>query len=164
MKKAREISLFIAIILWATLIGAVMYSHVVFLSAYLRHLPASTSLLSGPYGIHDENFWIPIHPVCILAMIVTLILNWNVLPRRKYILSTLIMYAIILVITFNYFVPELLAFAQSHQSTVPASEWLERGTRWERLSWIRGFFMYSGFVMLLIALVKNRFERKHIRL
>jgi hypothetical protein len=85
MKRAREISLLAAITFWATIIGAVMYSHVVFLSAYLPNLPASTSLLSGPYGIHDENFWIPIHPLCIIALVITLVLNWNLLPRRKYI-------------------------------------------------------------------------------
>ncbi len=164
MKKAREISLFIAIVFWATIIGAIMYSHVVFLSAYLPNLPGSTALLIGPYGIHDENFWIPIHPLCIVALITTLILNWKLLPRRKFILSTLILYIVVLVITFIYFVPELQAFAKSHQSNIPATEWIERGTRWEQFSWIRGFFMYCGFVMLLIALVKNRFQRKDIRL
>jgi hypothetical protein len=164
MKRAREISLLAAITFWATIIGAVMYSHVVFLSAYLPNLPASTSLLSGPYGIHDENFWIPIHPLCIIALVITLVLNWNLLPRRKYILATLILYIIVLVITFIYFVPELQAFASSHQSNLPAAQWIERGTRWEKLSWIRGFFMYCGFVLLLMALVKNRFQRKDIRL
>lgn len=163
MKKAREISLFIAIIFWATMIGAVMYSHVVYFSAYLRNLPDSTNLLIGPYAMHDENFWIPIHPLCILALIATLILNWKLVPRRKYILSTLIIYVIVLVITFSYFVPELKAFANSHQSNIPAAEWLERSIIWERSSWVRGFFMYCGFVMLLIALVRNRFHRNDIR-
>lgn len=164
MKKASEISLFIAIIFWGTIIGAIMYSHVVFLSAYLPNLPDSTKLLSGPYAIHDEDFWIPIHPLCILALTITLILNWKLIPRRKYILSTLILYLIVLVITFSYFVPELQAFAGSYQSGIPAAEWIERGTKWERFSWIRGFFMYCGFVILLVALVKNRFQRSDIRL
>lgn len=163
MKKAREISLFIAIIFWATLIGAVMYSHVVYFSAYLRHLPDSTNLLIGPYALRDENFWIPIHPLCIIALVTTLVLNWKLVQRRKYILSTLIIYAIVLVITFIYFVPELKAFANSHQSNIPAAEWLERSTIWERSSWVRGFFMYFGFVMLLIALIRNRFQRNDIR-
>jgi hypothetical protein len=53
-----------------------------------------------------------------------------------------------------FFVPELLAFARSAQSDVPASEWLERGQRWEKLSWVRGALMYVGFGLVLRAFGK----------
>lgn len=159
MTKAKEVSLFMAVVAWATLIGAVMYAHVVFFSTYLHHLPESTSLISGPYGLHEENFWMFIHPVCILTLLLALVLNWKLLARRKYILSTLGIYLLVLVATFAYFVPELKAFALSSQSDIPSTEWLERGIKWERLSWTRGFFMYCGFVMLLIALVKNKNQK-----
>jgi hypothetical protein len=160
MAKVKEISLFITLFIWATLIGAVTYSHVVFFSTYLHHLPESTSLLSGPYGLHEERFWMAIHPVLILSILITLILNWKLSSRRKYILINLSLYIITLAVTFTFFVPELKAFAQSKLSGIPASEWLERGKRWEHLSWIRGFFMYVGFLLLLIALLKNRTQHE----
>ncbi len=61
-----------------------------------------------------------------------------------------------IVATLAYFVPELMAFAKTDPSNTPAAEWLRRGNNWQHLSWVRGFFMYLGFVMLLIALTKNK--------
>jgi hypothetical protein len=158
MNQLRQVSLFTAIILWATLVGAIVYSHVVFLSAYLHHLPESTSLTKGPYGIHDERFWMFIHPALILSLVLTTLLNWKVKERRKYILVATGVYISVLAVTVSYFVPELMAFAESANSGLPKTEWLQRGQQWERLSWIRGAVMYSGFVFLLIALGKKRVQ------
>ena len=158
MQRARQLSLFITLILWGTLIGGVMYSHLVLFPPYLSHLPESTSLINGPYGIHDENFWMLIHPVAILSIIITLVLNWKLAARRKFILITVGIYAVAILATALYFVPGLMAFADSKNSNTPASEWFQRGQTWQHLSWIRGFFMYLGFVTLLIALTKNRME------
>ncbi len=156
MKRANEISLCITLLVWATLIGAVMYAHIVFFSTYLYHLPQSTSLINGTYGIHDDKFWMLIHPVCIVSLAATLILNWKLPARRKFLLITAGIYVLALVATGLYFVPELKAFAQSGHSNLPAAEWLERGKLWEKLSWTRGLAMYCGFAMLLIAFVKDR--------
>ena len=61
-------------------------------------------------------------------------------------------YAVVLVVTALYFVPELLAFADSARSTVTPAEWLARGHRWQRLSWLRGFVMFLCILPLLLAL------------
>ncbi len=156
MNRVKEISLCITLLVWATLIGAVMYSHIVFFSTYLYHLPQSTSLINGAYGIHDEKFWMLIHPICVLSLLVTLTLNWKLPARRRFLLIAVGIYVVALVTTAIYFVPELKAFAQSSQSNLPAAEWLERGKLWERLSWTRGLAMYCGFAMLLMAFVKDR--------
>jgi hypothetical protein len=155
MIRAREIFLMISILAWAILVGGIAYSHMVFFPAYLHHLPASTSLVSGPFGLQDENFWMLIHPLSLLSLLLSLIVNWKSGSRRKNILYTLTIYLVILAITAFYFVPELKAFAQSEQSAIPATAWLERGIRWERFSWVRGFFMVTGFLSLLAALTKN---------
>ena len=155
MKKISQLFFFIAIIVWATLVGAIVYSHMVFFSAYLTHLPASTALLKGDYGLHDEKFWMMIHPVLIIALVLTLLLNWKQAERRKYILIAMGIYAAAIISTFLYFVPELKNFAASDQSTISAADWLERGNRWQYLSWTRGVFMFIGFILLLIGLTKN---------
>lgn len=155
MSNAKNIILFITITVWATLIGAVTYSHVAFFPAFLHHLPDSTNLLRGPYGIHDEKFWMTIHPVLIVCLLVSLIINRKLKERRTLILVPFCIYVVVLIITFLYFVPELQAFAKSDQSGIPAEEWLQRGTKWEQLSWVRGTFLYAGFVFLLNALVKQ---------
>jgi hypothetical protein len=60
-----------------------------------------------------------------------------------------------LIITSLFFVPELMAFAKSPESNLPAAEWLARGNRWQYLSWIRGAVCFVFFVPLLVALTKS---------
>ena len=111
-----------------------MYSHVVFFPAYLSHLPESTNLVKGPYGLHDENFWMNMHPVMVLSFIVTIILNWKLTNRRKFILTAFGIYILAIIATFSFFVPELIAFAESSNSATTSSEWFQRGQTWQHMS------------------------------
>src|SRR5450432_3243597 len=110
MNRTGQLFLFIALILWGTLVGAMMYSHIVYFPPYLSHLPASNALINGLYGIHDEDFWKLIHPALILSLIITIILNWKLVERRKYLFIVLGIYALAIIATFAYFVPELMVF------------------------------------------------------
>lgn len=148
-------SLFLAIILWGTLLGGIVYSHLVYFPVYLSALPDSAVLVTGPYGLNDARFWLTIHPLLILSLVVTLGLNWNYKQRRKLIVITFTVYIIVLIITQLYFVPELGAFERSAQSNVTRAEWLARGQRWETLSWIRGAVCYAAILPLLLALTKR---------
>ena len=119
MNQAKQISLLITLLLWGTLVGAMLYSHVVYFPPYLSHLPESTNLIKGPYGLHEENFWMFIHPLMLLSFIVTIILNWRLTVRRNYQLLTAFgIYLLAILATFTFFVPELMAFADSQNSTV----------------------------------------------
>jgi len=159
MQKSRQLSLFITITIWAIIIGGIVYSHIVYFPPYLSHLPESNNLITGEYGLHDENFWMFVHPLAILSTIITLILNWKLKARRKFILITFIIYALVILATAIYFLPQLKAFAGSNNSTtITPSEWFKRGQTWQYLSYIRGFFMCLGFIMLLIALTKDKTE------
>ena len=152
--KLGTYSLFLAVILWGTLLGGIAYSHLVYFPVYLSALPDSAVVVTGPYGLHEAIFWMTIHPLLILSLIVALVLNWKAKSRRKLILITLGVYILVLVVTQIYFLPELIAFEKSPQSKVSASEWLARGQRWQRLSWIRGGIMYAAILPLLLALTQ----------
>jgi uncharacterized membrane protein len=147
-------ALFLAVIFWGTLLGGITYSHLVYFPVFLSALPDSAVVVNGPYGLHESRFWLTIHPLLILTLIVTLILNWKSRPRRKLILLSFAIYIVVLVVSSVYFVPELVAFARSPESSLSPAEWLARGQRWQRLSWIRGAGMYVGILPLLIALTK----------
>ena len=147
-------SLFLTVILWGTLLGGIAYSHLVYFPVYLSVLPDSAVVVNGPYGLHEAIFWMTIHPLLILSLIVALVLNRKSKSRRKLILISFAIYFLVLVVTQIYFLPELVAFEQSPQSTVSPSEWLARGRRWQRLSWIRGAIMNAGILPLLFALTK----------
>lgn len=161
MKKAGQPLLFLAIICWAGIIGAVLYSHIAYFPSLLSHLPESSVLVNGPYPIRDEVFWKMIHPVTILFTILALVFNWKNTPRRKLIGYATIIYVLALIATFTFFVPELMEFFKSSQNTsVTASEWLARGQRWLQLSWIRGSFMFLGFILILLALTKTDLSKQ----
>ena len=145
-------SLFLAVILWATLLGGIVYSHLVYFPVYLSALPDSAVVVNGTYGLNEVPFWMTVHPLLILSLIAAVALNWKSRPRRKLILISFAVYILVLVVSSIYFIPELVAFKRSPESSVSAAEWLARGQRWQRLSWIRGTVCYLAFVPLLLAL------------
>ena len=158
MLKPRNLSLIVSIVLWATLLGGIVYSHLVFFPVYLSALPDSAVLVHGPYALHEERFWTLIHPLLILSLLLTLWLNWRFKRRRLLIGITAGIYLIALVATMLYFVPELMAFLRSPESPVSRDEWFARGQRWQHLSWVRGVMMYAGFIPLLLALMESTQE------
>ena len=158
--RLSTISLMLSIVLWGTLLGGIAYSHLVYFPPYLSALPASAVVVNGPYGLHEAIFWMIIHPLLILSLILALALNWKSKPRRNLILISFAIYAVVLVVTQLYFIPELVAFGRSPESSVSPAEWLARGRLWQRLSWTRGAIMYAGIVPLLLALAKPVSIRK----
>lgn len=153
-RKLPTAALMVAIVLWGTLLGGVVYSHLVYFPVYLSDLPNSAVVVNGPYGLNEVRFWALIHPLLIIALVAALVLNWTSPARRKLIGLSLTVYVVVLLISFFYFVPELVLFRNSPQSTVSAAEWLVRGRRWQRLSWLRGAVIYITYVPLLFALTK----------
>ncbi len=148
-------ALMLAIIFWGTLLGGIAYSHLVYFPVYLSALPDSAVVVNGPYGLNDGIFWMIIHPLLIISLVAALVLNWQSSARRKLIAVSFAVYILLLLISLFYFAPELVLFKHSPESTVPAIEWLVRGRRWQRLSWLRGLTMYFAFVPLLLALTKR---------
>lgn len=158
--RVKTYSLFLAIILWGTLLGGIAYSHLVYFPVYLSALPDSAVVVNGPYGLHEAVFWMTIHPLLILSLILALVLNWKSKPQRKRILISFAIYVVVIAVSSLYFIPELGAFQQSPESSLTPAEWLARGQRWQRLSWIRGAVMYAGILPLLVALTKPLSSRK----
>src|SRR3712207_6081146 len=106
----RTYSLFLAVILWGTLLGGIAYSHLVYFPVYLSALPDSAVVVNGPYGLHEEIFWMTIHPLLILSLTISLALNWGSRARRKLILISFVVYSLVIIISQIYFIPELVAF------------------------------------------------------
>jgi hypothetical protein len=150
--RPGTLSLFLAIILWGTLLGGVAYSHLVYFPVYLSALPASAVVVNGPYGLNEAIFWMTIHPLLVAALLAALALNWRSRPRRKLIAISFVVYALVLVVSALFFIPELGAFKHSPESALSPAEWLARGQRWQHLSWLRGATLYAAELPLLFAL------------
>ena len=142
--------------MWAIIIGGSSYAHIVYFPPYLSNLPASNQLITGVYGLQDQNFWMLVHPFAIVSSISALVLNRKLKARRKFILIAVAIYALAILFTAIYFVPELTAFANTNNATaVNPAELFQRGQTWQYRSWIRGVFLFFGFIMLLMALEKK---------
>lgn len=153
-------SLFLAIIIWGTLLGGIVYSHIVFFPVYLSDLPNSAIVVNGTYGLNEARFWMTVHPLLILSLIIALAMNWKFKARRKPVGLSFGIYIAVLIVTSIFFVPELMAFAKSPESNITAAEWLARGNRWQHFSWIRGAVCFTGLVPLLVALTRTAGEPK----
>lgn len=146
----------VSITLWGVVLGGIVYSHVVYFPVYLSDLPASAVLVTGAYALDEGRFWMAIHPLLLLSLIVNLVVNLKVGAVRNRILISFGIYIAVIVVTQLYFLPELMAFARSASSDVSPAEWLARGNRWQYLSWIRGGVMFAAFFVLLSSLLAER--------
>jgi hypothetical protein len=147
-----SVSLMLSIVLWGTMLGGIAYSHLVYFPPYLSALPDSAVVVNGPYGLHEARFWMSIHPLLIISLVTTLALNWRSRARRKLILVSVALYVLVLAVSAVYFIPELRAFERSPGASLTPAEWLARGQRWQRWSWLRGAVCYAAIVPLLLAL------------
>ena len=158
--RFSTVILMITIIVWGVLLGGIVYSHIVYFPPYLSNLPDSSVIVTGKYALHEENFWKLIHPVLILSLILAIIFNWKNRSRRKNILISFVVYAIVLIISSIYFIPELINFSKSASSPLPASEWMRRSANWFTYSIIRGTSLFVAIVPLFVALLKPAGDKR----
>ncbi len=147
----RTITLISACISFITVIGGATYEHLAVVPVWTEAVPASLSIFQGPHALTAQNFWIPIHPITLLLMTAALLLNWKT-ERRKFILTTLGSYVLVLGITAVYFVPELISLTQTTYSTAVDAELTRRANLWETLSLIRLGFLIVLAITLLFGL------------
>ena len=153
MSPIRTFVVILASISFLVVIGGAVYEHLALVPVWTSAVPASLSVFQGEYRLKAENFWIPVHPVTILLLITSLVLNWKT-HRRGFILFTLIGYATVLVITFFYFVPELMALTQSAYSPEVDPTLTARAGSWETYSLVRLAFLFVLAISLLYGLSK----------
>lgn len=149
----KNFLLTLACISFVTIIGAAVYEHVAMVPHWTAAPPASLSMFQGDYGLNAGPFWIPVHPVTVLLLIAALIANWKT-PRQKNILSVLAIYITILIITFSYFVPELMAIINTPFNSSVNADLQSRGAMWEKLSIVRLFVLIGMAYILLSSLTK----------
>src|SRR5688500_6418247 len=151
MKSTKDYFLILASICFVMILGAATYEHLGVVPQWSAAIPSSMTMFQGEFGIQPQYFWIPIHPVTILLMVGALITNWHN-PRKKNILMVLGGYVLILIVTYVYFVPELIGFIETpFQNTVDESL-TARASMWETLSLVRLVFILILAIILLSAL------------
>ena len=149
----RTILLIPACISFINVIGGATYEHLAVVPVWAKAVPASLSMFQGEYGLAAQNFWIPIHPVTIVLLVVGLVANWRN-ARRGYIIATLTGSLAMLAITAIYFVPELIAITQSDFSSNVDADLTRRADLWESLSLVRLGVLIVLAIVLQLGLIK----------
>ena len=151
---ARTLALILACISFIIVIGGATYEHAAVVPVWASAPPASLSMFQGNYPLSAANFWIPVHPVTLLLMTAALVLNWGS-ERRKFVLVTLGGYLAVLLLTFLYFVPELVSITGSAFSSAVDTGLTQRAKTWETLSLVRLAFLIVLAISLLYGLSRS---------
>lgn len=149
MKPYKDLAYCLNCLLFSIIVGAAVYEHLaVWPSAYAAP-PTSLTMFQGEYALDAQAFWIPIHPVTLLSFAISAALFWRT-PRRKFVLIPLVGYVAVLIITFIYFVPELLSIVATEYSSVASEDLTRRAATWEALSLARlASLIVMAFVLYL---------------
>lgn len=143
----------LACLAFSVIVGAAIYEHTAVWPAAFSEPPRSLSMFQGLYKLNAAAFWIPIHPVTLILLVVTLIVHWKT-ERRKNILFAMTGYLAILVTTFSFFVPELIDLTTTTYSDTVDPQLQSRGTRWITLSLVRAGVLIVLAMVLLQGLTK----------
>jgi len=162
MLFTRTLILILGALSFIIVIGGALYEHAALVPIWASAAPASLAMFQGEYAIVPFRFWMPVHPVTVILLLVALALNWST-DRRKYVLITLVGYLVVLIATFLYFVPELMSIVQSAYSTAIDPDLTARAKTWETMSLIRLAFMLVLAVILLFGLTKSGEPRRRYR-
>ena len=143
----------LAALAFSIVVGGAVYEHASVIPRWSAAPPASLAMYQGPYGINPAVFWEMIHPITILLILVTLALSWKG-PRRAYVLTNLIGYVVVMIVTFTYFVPELMEITGTPYADSIDPELVARAGTWELLSLIRLVVIMALAVALSLGLTK----------
>lgn len=137
----------LACLSFAIVIGGAVYEHLAVVPRWSAAPPQSLAMFQGAYGLNAAAFWKPIHPVTLLLLALALAASWKTAARRP-VLVVFASYVAILLITFIFFVPELLAITGTAYSETADADLTRRAGLWEILSLVRlAFLIVLGLIL-----------------
>ncbi len=146
---------------FSVVVGAAIYEHIAVVPGWSAAPPASLSMFQGKYGLNPTPFWIAIHPVTLLLLAASIAFFWKT-GSRPYLLTTSVGYVIVLIITFAYFVPELIAITGTPFSENIDQSLIKRAKQWEMLSLVRLAFLIVLAVTAFLGLTKPGVQRSKL--
>lgn len=138
---------------FSVVIGGAVYEHLTVVPAWSAAIPASLSMFQGTHGLNPAPFWISIHPVTLLLMLGSLAVFWKT-EGRRFQLTALAGYVLVLVITQIYFVPELLELTGTPFAVTVDQGLTARGQLWEKLSLVRLAFLVVLAITQFLGLTR----------
>lgn len=121
-----------------------------------EHLFGIPKMLSSVTTLHEtinsttgqpQKFWIPLHAMILVTLILSMIFNWKNPDRKKLVLAVFISYVYISIVSI-VFAKVLFTFVDIND----ASEFARQTHRWIILSWHRPIVGLVSAVLLMIAI------------
>ncbi|HRE40510.1 MAG TPA: hypothetical protein PLG90_04180 [Ignavibacteria bacterium] len=159
MNKIKNLIYLFLSLSFSIIIGAAVYEHLVIWPKAFNSPPQSLSMFQGEFRLNSAIFWQTIHPLTLILFIVTLLLYWKS-ERKKNIVIALVGYAIVLIVTFIYFVPELMSLISTKYELSVNQNLVDRASLWETLSIIRLVFLIILAFVLYSGLTKSSTQSK----
>lgn len=157
---------FVALICLITVIGfelgGAIYEGVVVASQWSAYPPTSFAILQGDYGLPVEHYWIPLHMLAQILVVVVLFLCWKVKRVRNTILIIVGLYLMLRIPTFLYFIPELNVFSTTDPTGPFSQELKDRADLWANLSTGRTIIIATVYVLCWISLARFRQHNQKI--
>ncbi|HWV69506.1 transposase [Chitinophaga sp.] len=151
--------LFFATALYFVMNGAQLWETALMAPAWTAAPPESLFFFKGRYGLDFKYFWMIVHSVHEVVLLLAIVFNWRLRNRRNIMLVLFAVHVAMRVWTLTYFAPTLMGFMalDIHPGTDAAL--LEKATTWKLLNYLRvGIYVMVniGYAVLLVRAVKPR--------
>jgi hypothetical protein len=147
-----EWSLILLCLSLASSFGGGLFEHIVLTPLWSASPPSSFAVIQHGTGVPLQRFWIPVHVAITLFMLSSLVLAWNDITVRSFLLVGLASYTIMRIWSGMFFIREMLAFQKIPYNSAPSAELSARVARWKYWTWYREPLDIITFVSSLLAL------------
>jgi hypothetical protein len=129
--------------------GTGLYEHMFGIPAMLSS-PESLNTATNSDSGQPTRFWIPLHGLIFLTLILSLVFNWKNSNRKKLVLTVFLSYIYISIVSI-FFAQQLFAFKE----ITDLHEFADRTTTWLALSWHRPLMGLASVILLMVAISRS---------
>lgn len=153
--------LFYAVALYFVMNGAQLWETAIMVPAWTAAPPESLFFFKGSHGLDFKYFWIVVHSVHEVVLLIAIAFNWQLRNRRNIMLLLFAVHAGVRIWTVTYFAPTLMEFMAVEVRPGTDTILLEKAKTWEMLNYARVaiyVLVNIGYTLLLRLPVntKNR--------
>lgn len=151
--------LFYAVALYFVMNGAQLWETAIMVPAWTAAPPESLFFFKGTYGLDFKYFWIIVHSIHEVVLLVAIILNWSRRNRRNIMLLLFAAHAAVRIWTLTYFAPTLMEFMAMEVRPGTDTALLEKANTWKMLNYLRVaiyVLVNVGYAALLNSPVRSK--------
>lgn len=138
----------------ATIVGT--YQRVFEMPKWFANPPASFELIRRQ-SKKSRSFWIPLLTLFMIALFVSLILNWQHILVRNHLVMAIGIFFLSGVLSGTYFIKEIIAFTRIPVDAPSTAELVGRVKFWLRWTMVRDILQLLMSIIITIAFIHSVF-------